>query len=114
MTGQTFLRGVALACFALFASLEATPAAAKHAAGVGQRCGGLIGIPCAKGLWCQMPTGACRIADGFGRCAVRPQICTHIFRPVCGCNGKTYSNDCVRQAAMVNKKHNGACKRHYH
>lgn len=111
---QIFLCLAAFAAFALFASLATPPAAAKPVAGVGQRCGGLIGIPCARGLWCQKPTGACRIADGFGRCAARPQLCPRIYRPVCGCNGRTYANDCERRAAMVNKKHNGRCRPHRH
>lgn len=109
------LRFCALLSSVLFVLLTATPspAVAGPGGGVGARCGGFVGQRCAPGLWCEMRPGACRVADAFGRCVARPQICTRIFQPVCGCNGRTYGNDCERRAAMVNKRHNGPCKRHY-
>ena len=44
-------------------------------------------------------------------CAATPKICNKIFRQVCGCDNKTYANDCERQAAGVSKLHNGKCKK---
>jgi hypothetical protein len=79
------------------------------AAGAGQFCGGIAGIRCAPGLFCEYAGGRCGIADAGGKCLRRPRLCPRIFRPVCGCNGKTYSNDCVRQAAGVSKRHHGRC-----
>ncbi len=79
------------------------------AVGVGKQCGGFPGIQCNPGLFCQHPTGACFIFDIGGTCARVPRFCPQIYRPVCGCNGKTYPNDCVRQAAMVSKAHDGKC-----
>jgi hypothetical protein len=52
----------------------------------------------------------CNVADVAGKCVAVPEICTQIFMPVCGCNNKTYSNDCMRQAAKVAKKSDGACE----
>ena len=84
-------------------------AGVADAAKQGQRCGGIVGIQCDAGLWCQMPSGQCGVADGAGTCVKAPEICNQIFLPVCGCNGMTYSNDCVRQAAKVSKAHDGKC-----
>ena len=96
---------VSLAALALMIFVPAT----AGAVGLGKQCGGIIGIPCDKGLWCQLPAGNCRSADMLGTCSKVPRFCTRIFKPVCGCDGKTYGNDCARQAAMVSKNHDGKC-----
>jgi hypothetical protein len=79
------------------------------AAGVGEFCGGIIGIQCDKGLWCDPAPGQCFVADGAGTCIKVPRRCPKLFAPVCGCNGKTFANDCYREQRRIGKKSDGRC-----
>src|ERR1700676_3841937 len=66
------------------------------AVGVGKTCGGLVGIKCDEGLWCDPAPGMCGGADIQGKCVQTGFVCYMLYQPVCGCNNKTYSNDCWR------------------
>lgn len=74
-------------------------------------CGGLAGVPCAEGEFCNYPLEAqCGIADHGGTCSTIPDGCTANYDPVCGCDGMTYSNACMAAAAGMSVASEGACR----
>ena len=75
----------------------------------GGTCAGVSGRICLPGEFCDLAAGQCHGFETAGVCVPQPEVCTRDYRPVCGCNGTTYGNDCTRIAAGVQKVHDGEC-----
>ncbi|MCO4761672.1 MAG: hypothetical protein KC502_09225 [Myxococcales bacterium] len=58
---------------------------------------------CAAGQFCN---GTCGLS---GTCENKPKMCVKIYKPVCGCDHKTYSNSCEANASGQAVSSNGKC-----
>ena len=71
--------------------------------GDGKRC--VDDTECATKEYCSRTT----CGDVAGTCELVPVLCEEEGRPVCGCDGITYWNDCLRRTAAVTSMMPGEC-----
>ncbi len=75
----------------------------------GPRCGARGAPACAEGMYCALGAD-CGASDPTGVCRPLEKECDAIYRPVCGCDQKTYGNACEAASKGVSVAQQGACK----
>jgi len=66
---------------------------------------------CETGEFCRRTIGdMCGAADAPGICSPIPEACTRQYDPICGCDGQTYSNECVANSNGISASYAGECQ----
>ncbi len=98
--------GAAAAAFALL-PLALVALVAFGAQGCQGTCA--TNTDCGSGSYCAEAVGTCLLAQSIGFCKSLPSSCPSVNAPVCGCDGKQYTNSCEAALAGTSVGNNGAC-----
>ena len=74
-----------------------------------QACGVTGMAECPAASFCKRPESMACAKDRAGECVPRPRTCTKEYKPVCGCDGRSYSNPCVADSHGISVRHQGLC-----
>lgn len=70
---------------------------------------------CGRDSYCSLKDNECRKSHNSsgarGTCRKKPEVCNDQYKPVCGCDGKTYTNKCVAQQAGISVSDIRECKK---
>ena len=74
------------------------------------KCAGPEERACPSGKYCATAKlNRCPTDELAGVCREIPQACTHIYQPMCGCDGQTYANECEAAATKAAIAYEGTC-----
>ena len=94
--------------------IDATPADADPNApdAAPETCGGFANQRCKDeaGTYCDFEQ-SCGEGDQAGVCTPRPDACSPVLTPVCGCDGQDYPNECEAYLAGTDIASEGNCPR---
>jgi Kazal-type serine protease inhibitor-like protein len=95
------LRLAAAAGLGLFAILLPASWGCQGTCGSSEECG--------ADEYCSIANGVCLTPKSLGFCKAKPASCASVPAPICGCDGKTYSNSCEASIAGISVAATGVC-----